>query len=58
MRYIPVLEVYLGAYDYTGNGVHAAEVDNLVVHDLNHVEGLVVCYGVHEDEAMDADGML
>ena len=58
MRYIPVLEVDFGAYNYTGDGVHAAKVDNLVVDDLNHVERLVVCHGVDENEAMDANGML
>ena len=58
MRYIPVLEVDFGAYNHTGDGVHAAKVDNLVVDDLNHVERLVVCHGVDENEAMDANGML
>ena len=54
----PVLEVDLGPDYYTRNGVLAAEVDNLVVDDLNHVERLVVCHGVDENEAMDTNGML
>ena len=54
----PVLEVDLGPDYYTWNGVLAAEVDNLVVDDMNHVEGLVICHGVDEDIAMYAYRML
>jgi len=32
-------EVVLGTDDDTRNRAHAAEVDNLVVYDLDHVEG-------------------
>ncbi len=38
--------------------MHAAKVDDLVIDDLNHVEGLVVCDGIDEDEAVDANCML
>ena len=55
---IPGLQVDFGTDYYTGDGVHAAEVDDLVVHDLDHVEGLVICDRVDENVAMDADGML
>ena len=54
---IPILQVDFGAYYYTGNGVHAAEVDDLVIDDMDHVEGLVICDRVHEDVSMNANGM-
>ena len=55
---IPGLQVEFGAYYYTRDGVHPAEVDDLVIYDVHHIERLVVCDRVHEDVAMDADGML
>ena len=57
-RCLPGLQVDFGADHHTGDGVHAAEVDDLVVHDLDHVEGLVICDRVDENVAMDANGML
>lgn len=54
---LPVLQVYLGAYYYTGNGIHPTEVNNLVVHDVDHVEGFVVRDGIHEDIAVDANSV-
>ena len=51
----PVWQVDFGAYYYTWDGVHATEVDDLVVHDANHVEGFAVRDRVHEDIAMDAN---
>lgn len=36
---IPLGEVILCADDDTRDGAHAAEVDDLVVNDLDHIEG-------------------
>ena len=55
---IPGLQVDFGTDYYTRDGVHAAEVDDLVIYDVHHIERLVVCDRVHEDVAMDADSML
>lgn len=37
--------------------MHAAEVDDFVVDDLNHVEGFVICHGVDKNETVDANCM-
>ena len=42
----------------TGKFCDAAKVYNLIVDDLDHVEGVARGNGVHEDIAMDSDGML
>lgn len=38
--------------------MHAAKVDDLVIDDLDHVEGFVICHGVDQDEAVYANCML
>lgn len=38
--------------------MHAAKVDDLVIDDLDHVEGFVICYGVDKYETVDANCML
>ena len=55
---IPLLQVGLGADDNTRNLIHSAEVDDFVVHDLDHVERLARGDRVDEHEAVDADRML
>ena len=52
------MQVGLGTDDDTRDVVHSAEIDDLVVHDLHHVERLLGRDGVHEHVAVDADGML
>ena len=54
---IPGLQVDFGTDYYTGDGVEPAEVDDLVVDDVDHVERLVICDRVHEDVSMNANGM-
>lgn len=54
----PLGQVRFRAYNHTRDLVHAAEIDDLVVHDLYHFKGLFVRDGVDEDIAVDADGML
>jgi len=53
-----VFEVHFGADDDAGDIHYAAEVDDLVIDDLHHVEGLAGRNGVHEDVSVDADGVL
>lgn len=36
----PFLEIGLGANDDTRDIVHATEIDDLVIDDLHHVEGI------------------
>lgn len=55
---IPGGEVGFRADNDTWYLVKTAEVDDFVVHDLDHVEGLAGGDGVHEDEAVDANSML
>ena len=55
--WLPLGEVVLGADDDTRYRAHATEVDNLVIYDLDHVEGFPGRDGVDEDEAVDSDGM-
>ncbi len=50
-------EVGLGTNDDAGNLVHATEVDDLVVDDLNHVKGLSGGDGIYENITMNTDGM-
>ena len=57
MGCLPLGEVVLGADDDTGYRGHATEVDNLVIYDLDHVEGFPGRDRVDEDEAVDSDGM-
>ena len=52
------MQVGLGTDDDTGNLVHSAKIDDLVVHDLHHVERLLGRDRVDENIAMDANGML
>lgn len=54
---LPLGEVVLGANYDAWYRAHAAEVDNLVVYDLDHVEGFPRRDGVDKDEAVDSDGM-
>lgn len=51
------MEICLGTDDDTWDGVEAAEVDNLVVYDLDHVERFPGGNRVDEDIAVDANGM-
>ena len=51
-------EVSLGTDDDAWYGVESAEGDDLVVHDLNHVERFAGGDGVHEDVTVNANGML
>lgn len=53
-----MLQVSLCADNDARNRVHAAEVGDLLVDDVDHVEGLARRDGVDKDEAMDADGVL
>ena len=46
------MKVHLRANHDAGDGVLAAEFDNLVIDDAHHVEGLARRDGVHENEAM------
>ena len=57
MGCLPLGEVVLGADDDTRYRAHATEVDNLVIYDLDHVEGFPGRDRVDEDEAVDSDGM-
>lgn len=51
-------EITFGADNDTGQICEAAKVYNLIVDDLDHVEGVAGGDGVDEDVAMDADGVL
>ena len=51
-------EITFGADNDTGQICEAAKVYNLIVDDLDHVEGVAGGDGVHEDIAVDADGVL
>ena len=55
---VPRGQVGLRADDDARYLVEAAEIDDLVVHDLDHVEGLARRHRVDEHEAMDADRVL
>ena len=52
------VDVRLGADDDTGNMVQPAEIKDLLVDDLDHIERISGRNGVDEDVAMHADGML
>lgn len=51
-------KIRLGTDDNAGNLLNSTEVDDLVMYDLNHIEGIPRGDGVHEDEAMDTNSML
>jgi len=51
-------EITFGADNDTGQFCDATKVYNLIVDDLDHVEGVPGGDGIHEDIAVDADGML
>lgn len=56
--YSPLFQVDLGTDDDTWYLVHAAEISDLVVDDLDHVEGLSRGNRVDEDVTVYAYGML
>jgi hypothetical protein len=51
-------EIYFGTDYDTGNLFDATKVDDLVIHDLNHVERISRGDRVNENKSMDANGML
>lgn len=56
-RHIPILQIGFRA-DYDARYlVQAAKIHDFVVDNLNHVEGLARRDRVHEDEAVNTDGM-
>ena len=54
---LPLGEVVLGTNDNAWYRAHAAEADNLVVYDLDHFEGFPRGDRVHENEAVDSNGV-
>jgi hypothetical protein len=54
---LPLSEVILGTDDDARYRAHATEVDDLVINDLDHVEGLPRGDGIHENETVDTDGV-
>ena len=55
---LPLWKVYLGTDYDTRDLFDSTEVDNLVIHDLDHVKGISGGDRVDENKAMDANGML
>jgi hypothetical protein len=55
---IPGLEIYLGSNNDARNIIHPTKVHNLIVHNLNHVEGIARGDRVDKNIAMYADCML
>ena len=58
MKTAPLRKVYLGADYNTGDLFNPTEVDNLVINDLDHVEGISRGDRVDENKTVDSDGML
>jgi hypothetical protein len=54
---LPLWKVYLGTDYDTRDLFHSTEVDNLVIHDLDHVKGISRGDRVDENKAVDADSM-
>lgn len=54
----PSLKIGFGANNDTRNIRHATEIDDLVVHNLDHIKGISRCHRVYEDIAMNSDHML
>jgi hypothetical protein len=54
----PLLEIYLGSYNNTGNLVDTTETNDLVIDDLDHVERIPRSDRVNKNIAMDADRVL
>lgn len=52
------LQIALGAYNNTGNLRQTAEINDLVIDNLDHFEGVAGGDGVYEDIAMDPDRVL
>ena len=56
--YVLYRQITFGSNYDAGNFGQTTKIDNLVVHDLNHVERVSGCYGVYEYVAVDSDGIL
>lgn len=55
---VPLWKVYLGADYDTRDLFNPTEVGNLVMYDLDHVEGISRGDRVDENKTMDPNGML
>ena len=55
---VPLWKVYLGADYDTWDLLYSTKVDDLVVHDLDHVERISRGNRVYENKAVDANCML
>ena len=56
--YVRYRQITLGSNYDAGDFGDTAKIDNLVVHDLDHVERVFGSYGVYEYVAVDSDGIL
>ena len=54
----PLGQVRFGAHNDTRDLIHSTEIDDLVVHNLDHFERLSAVDGVDEHIAVDANCML
>jgi hypothetical protein len=57
VKTVPLWKVYLGADYDTGDLFDPTEVDNLVINDLDHVEGISRGDRVDENKTVDPNGM-
>jgi hypothetical protein len=52
------IQITLRPHNHTRNLAKSAKVDDLIMHDLDHVERVLGCDGVDQDVAMYPDGIL